>query len=48
MSLENCAFTLNKYLVIGKKIQLQEMKVCVVSHFTPLGLRCEITVMPLD
>ena len=30
-----------------KKIQLQEMKVFVVSHFEPLGLRCEMTLMPL-
>ena len=23
------------------------MKVCVISHFEPSGLRCEMTVMPL-
>ena len=24
-----------------------EIKVCVVSHFKPLGLRCEMIVIPL-
>ena len=24
------------------------MKVCVVSHFGPLGLRCEMIVIPFD
>ena len=47
MNLKSCAFTLNKCLVIGKKILLQERKVYEFSHFEPLGLRCELTVMPL-
>ena len=47
MNLESRAITLNKCLVIGQKSSYK-MKVCVVSHFEPLGLRCEMTVMPLD
>ena len=35
MSLESCAFTLNRCLVIGQN--LVRRKVSVVSHFKPLG-----------
>ena len=51
MNLESWIFILNKYLVIGKKkkkIRLQEMNVCFVSHFEPLSLRCEMTITPLN
>ena len=40
--LEFSAFTLNRYVVIGFKL-ITKLKSCI-----PLGLRCEMTVMPLD
>ena len=36
MNLENCAFTLNRCLVIGQNPVTR--KVSVVSHFKPSGL----------
>ena len=34
------------YLLIGINLVIK-LRVCVVSHFEPSGLRCEMTVMPL-
>ena len=44
MNIESYRFTLNMCLVIGKNPVT--MKICVVLHFKPLSLRCEMTVMP--
>ena len=38
--------TLNRYLFIGINL-VRQLKVCVIFHFKPLGLRCKMTVMPL-
>ena len=39
--------TVNMCWVIGLNPVIRK-KVCVVSHFKPLGLRCEMIVIPLD
>ena len=46
MNLESCAITLNMCLVIGQNL-VTERRVCIISHFELLGVRCEMTVMPL-
>ena len=48
MNFKSFTFTLNKCLIIRKKKSNYKMKICIVLHFKPLGVRCEITMMPLN
>ena len=45
MNLKSYTFIINRCLVIRQNPVTRN--VCIVLHFEPLGLRCEMTFMPL-